>query len=377
MNVTLLEGVEANICKDCASSSLEAFEEMETPQASPSHPFLKPHQIKEKLDTFIVGQEDAKKILAVAVYNHYKRIRSTSKVEIQKTNIMLVGPTGSGKTYLMQTLANILNVPLVIVDATSLTEAGYVGEDVESILEKLIQKANGDIQKAEQGIVYIDEIDKVANKLIEGRKNARDISGEGVQQALLKMVEDSEIYVNVGNHPSTKRKKLLNTKHILFVCGGAFVGIQDIVKKRVEPQKSTSMGFHIATETKSDRAGDEEKEITQQDIIDFGFIPEFVGRVPVVAMLQELSKEDLANILVKPKNSIVKQYQALFRMDGIKLTFHKSAIDYIVEEAVRKKVGARGLKGVIEKKMYDIMYELPKQEQVKTYTITKDILFHH
>jgi ATP-dependent Clp protease ATP-binding subunit ClpX len=373
-NIEIIEGAEANICKECAISSLEAFEDMETNQISQENTFLKPHQIKEELDKFIVGQDDAKKILSVAVYNHYKRIHSTSKVDIQKTNIMLIGPTGSGKTYLMQTLAKILNVPLVIADSTSLTEAGYVGEDVESILEKLVQKADGDIKKAEKGIVYIDEIDKIANKSIEGRKNTRDISGEGVQQALLKMVEDSEIYVSLGGSPTTKKKVLINTKNILFVCGGAFVGINDIVQKRLEPKKTSHIGFSLPTENKVDESIDYDSEVTQQDVIDFGFIPEFVGRVPVVAVLKQLTKEDLANILMKPKNSVIKQYQALFRMDGVKLTFHQSAIDYIVEEATRKKVGARGLKGVIEKRMYDIMFDLPKQEDVKTYTITKEIL---
>ncbi|PLS19678.1 ATP-dependent Clp protease ATP-binding subunit ClpX [Bacillus sp. M6-12] len=375
-NVVLLEGAEANICKDCAVSSLEAFEEMVETQITQSNTFLKPHQIKEELDKYIVGQDDAKKILSVAVYNHYKRIHSNSKVDIQKTNIMLIGPTGSGKTYLMQILAKVLNVPLAIVDSTSLTEAGYVGEDVESILEKLIQKADGDIKRAEKGIIYIDEIDKIANKSIEGRKNTRDISGEGVQQALLKIVEDSEVYVNVGGSPTTKRKVLLNTKNILFVCGGAFVGINDIVKKRLEPKKTSSIGFSLPTESKAEEKVDYDKDVTQQDVIEFGFIPEFVGRVPVVAILKPLSKEDLANILVKPKNSVIKQYQALFRMDGVRLKFHQSAIDYIVEEAERKKVGARGLKGVIEKRMYDIMFELPKQSDVKSYTITKDVLLN-
>jgi ATP-dependent Clp protease ATP-binding subunit ClpX len=375
-NVALLEGAEATICKGCAVSSVEAFDEMVEANPSQTNAFLKPHQVKEELDKFIIGQDEAKKILSVAVYNHYKRINSNSKVDIQKTNIMLVGPTGSGKTYLMQTLAKILNVPLVIVDATSLTEAGYIGDDVESILEKLIQKADGDVKKAEKGIIYIDEIDKIANRTIENKKNSRDISGQGVQQALLKMIEDSEVHINMGGSHTVKRKIPVQTKNILFVCGGAFVGIEDIVKKRIEPKKVSSIGFNNMTETKTDENVDYEKEAKQQDIIEFGFIPEFVGRIPVVAVLNPLSKEDLSNILTKPKNSIIKQYQALFRMDGVKLTFHKTAIDHIVEEASRKKVGARGLKGVIEKRMYDIMFELPQQEDLTAYTITKEVLMN-
>lgn len=373
-NVRLLEGAEANICQSCAVLSLEEFEEIQEENTIKENSFLKPHQIKEELDKFIVGQDEAKKILSVAVYNHYKRINTTSKVDIQKTNIMLLGPTGSGKTYLMQILAKILNVPLVIVDATSMTEAGYIGEDVDSILEKLLQKADGDVKRAEKGIVYIDEIDKIANRSNEGRKNSRDISGQGVQQALLKMVEDSEIHINIGGSTTSKRKVAVHTKNILFVCGGAFVGIEDLVKKRIEPKKSSSIGFQPDSDLSGGQPIDVERDVTQQDIVDFGFIPEFVGRIPVVAVLQPLSKEDLSNILTKPKNSIIKQYQALFRMDGIKLTFHKNAIEHIVEEASRKNVGARGLKGVIEKRMYDIMFELPQQEDVTSYTITKELL---
>lgn len=373
-NVKLLEGAEANICQSCAVLSLEEFEEIQETSITKENTFMKPHQIKEELDKYIVGQDEAKKILAVAVYNHYKRINKTSKVDIQKTNIMLIGPTGSGKTYLMQTLATILNLPIVIVDSTSLTEAGYIGDDVESILEKLLQKAEGDVKKAEKGIVYIDEIDKIANRTSEGRKNTRDISGQGVQQALLKMVEDSEVHINISGSVTSKRKVAIQTKNILFVCGGAFVGIEELVKKRIEPKKTSSIGFQTETEQTDGQLVDMEKDITQQDIVDFGFIPEFVGRIPVVAVLQQLSKEDLSNILTKPKNSIIKQYQALFRMDGIKLTFHKNAIDHIVEEASRKNVGARGLKGVIEKRMYDIMFELPQQEDVTSYTITKELL---
>ncbi|WP_442870499.1 ATP-dependent Clp protease ATP-binding subunit ClpX [Aneurinibacillus sp. Ricciae_BoGa-3] len=372
-NVEILEGVEATICRECALASLETFDESTEDIILQPNAVLKPHQIKEQLDKYVIGQEDAKKILSVAVYNHYKRIHSKSKVDIQKTNVMMLGETGSGKTYLMQTLAKILNVPLVIVDATSLTEAGYVGEDVESILEKLLKKANNDIERAQKGIVYIDEIDKLANQTKDGRKSTKDISGEGVQQALLKMIEDSEVTIGLGESMMSKRKVLLQTKNILFVCGGAFVGIQDLVKNRLTPQKSMNIGFQ-STIHKIEPTVEYDKEISQQDIIEFGFIPEFVGRIPVIATLNPLTKEDLSQILVKPKNSIIKQYQALFRMDGVKLTFHQSAIEYIVEEAFKKKVGARGLRGVIERKMNELMFELPKQSDIKSYVITKETL---
>jgi ATP-dependent Clp protease ATP-binding subunit ClpX len=370
----LIEGVKACICKDCASLSVEAFAEMEDVQLLQNHTFLKPHEIKAELDKYIIGQEEAKKILSVAVYNHYKRIHSKSKVEIQKSNVLLIGPTGSGKTYLMQTLSKILNVPLAIVDATSLTEAGYVGEDVESILEKLLQKADGDIKKAERGIVYIDEIDKIASKTTEGRKDTRDISGQGVQEALLKMIEGSEVAIDIGNSHWKKQKVIINTKNILFVCGGAFVGIQDIAKKRLDPNKK-SIGFTVPSDSDVQK-NQTDYEITHEDVIEFGFIPEFVGRLPVIAVLNPLTKKELADILVKPKNSIIKQYQALFRMDGVRLKFHQNAIDFIVEEAMKKKIGARGLKSVIEKRMYDIMFELPKQKDIKTFTITKEILMN-
>lgn len=370
----LVDGIfnNAKTCKSCSESSLEEFEEILETKQLQSNTFLKPHEIKTELDKFIVGQEEAKMILSVAVYNHYKRINSKSKIDIQKSNIMLVGPTGSGKTYLIQMLAKILNVPLVIVDATSFTESGYVGEDVESILEKLLQKANGDMKKAESGIVYIDEIDKIANQRSENKKISRDISGEGVQQALLKMIEDTEFQVPLPGSHIGKHKGTIQTKNILFIAGGAFVGIDEILKERINPQNTSKIGFLLPS--KEDTNVDEENEITQQDIIEYGFIPEFVGRMPVVTTLNPLTKEDLRNIFTKTKNSVIKQYQALLRDDGIKLKFDNDAIEYIVEEAWNKKVGARGLKGVIEKRMYKIMYDLAEQENVETFTITKEIL---
>ena len=373
-NITIIDGMGAAICNNCSSICNEVFSEATIVSSNPISGIKKPHQIKADLDKYVIGQDDAKKILSVAVYNHYKRIHAKTNVDIQKTNILLIGPTGSGKTYLMQTLANILDVPIVIVDATSLTEAGYVGEDVESILEKLLKKAGGDIQKAQKGIVYIDEIDKLANKVVEGRKNTKDISGEGVQQALLKIIENSDVAITIQNNPYEKVKHMINTKNILFVCGGAFVGIDKITQKRVSPKEIKKVGFCSANNVNKPNPSTFIKEANHDDVIEFGFIPEFIGRIPVIATLNELTKNDLKNILTKPKNAILKQYKALFKIDGISLDFNSEAIDYVVDEAIKKKIGARGLKGVIEKSMYDIMYELPQKENITSFTVTEDIL---
>lgn len=363
----LLEGMEANICGECIETCVEEF--LSTNYVNRLNKILKPHEIKAELDKHVVGQEEAKRILSVAVYNHYKRNHVKSKIDIQKSNILMIGPTGSGKTYIIQTLAKILDVPLVIADATSLTQAGYVGDDVESLLEKLVIKARGDIQKAEQGIVYIDEIDKIASYDADSHSRYRDVSGQGVQESLLKIIEDSEVHLHIGSHPIFKQRIIINTKNILFICGGAFVGLGDIVKKRITG-KSKQLGF---TADHSSDLTTEEKEITHQDLIDFGFIPEFVGRFPIIATLNPLSKVDMINIL---KSAILKQYQELFRMDGVKLKFHKNAIEYIAEEALRKKVGARGLKGIIERKMYDLMFEIPQHNDINSFVITKEMLMN-
>lgn len=371
--VVLVEGAEAKICKSCAETVLEELTELVGIATASGKVFKKPHEIKEELDKYVIGQDEAKKILSVAVYNHYKRINRKSNVDIQKTNVLMIGPSGTGKTFIIQTLARILDVPLVIADATTLTEAGYVGEDVESILEKLIRKAGGDIEKAERGIVYIDEIDKIATENAEGNTRAKDVGGRGVQEALLKIVEDSEVQIDMGGSPLSKKKSSINTKNILFVCGGAFVGLEKVAKER-QNNKPKYIGFSTTPETPSKPTLTSESEITQQDVIKFGLIPELVGRIPMIATLNPLTKEDLSQILTKPKNAILKQYQSLFRMDGVKVKFHKDAVQYIAEQAIEKKVGARGLKGVIEKKMYQLMFDLPQCEGIETFTVTKEML---
>lgn len=370
----LAEGAEGKICNECAEIVMEELQErISTIQNSSGKIFKKPHEIKEELDKYVVGQEEAKKILSVAVYNHYKRINRKSKIDIQKTNVLMTGPSGSGKTYILQILAKILDVPFVIVDATSITEAGYVGEDVESILEKLVEKAGGDIEKAERGIVYIDEIDKIATENADSNTRTKDVGGRGVQESLLKIVEDSEVQIDLGS-PLAKKKSTINTKNILFVCGGAFVGLDKIVKQRTSNSETKTIGFSTAPVKSSPPTLPVNADITQQDVIKFGLIPELVGRIPMIAVLNPLTQEDLSNILTKPKNAILKQYEALFRQDGVKVRFNKDAVQYIAEEAISKKVGARGLKGVIEKKMYQLMFDLPQYENIKTFTITKGML---
>lgn len=363
----VIEGASALICKECAETCVE---EMQAPLNTPSKQGLKPHEIKEELDRFVIGQDEAKKLLSVAVYNHYKRIHMKTKVDIQKSNIMIVGPTGSGKTYLLETLSRILDVPLVIADATSLTQAGYVGDDVETILEKLIIKAGGDVQKAEQGIVYIDEIDKIASYEVDGRKRTKDIAGQAVQESLLKMIEGNEVHLQMGNQRLNKQRVILNTKNILFIFGGAFVGLQDILQSRTKGVTKT-VGFTTPAIPTDDI---QDQELSQQDLVSYGFIPEFMGRIPVIAVLNPLRKEDLMSILVKPKNAVLKQYQALLQMDGVKLSFHAKAVEHIAEEAMKKNVGARGLKGIVEKRMYDLMYSLPQKEEIKSLIITKEML---
>lgn len=359
-----IEGINGQICIDCLEICNEKIGEIFADKISDKINLKKPYEIKKELDKYVIGQEETKKILSVAVYNHYKRINYKGKVEIQKSNIFLIGPTGSGKTYLMQTLAKILDVPLVIVDATSFTEAGYVGEDVDNILVALLQKTGQDVKKAEKGIVFIDEIDKIAKS---NDTRGRDIGGEGVQRALLKMIEGSEISVAINNGLFEKNKVTINTKDILFVFGGAFVGLDKIRNDRLN-KNNVNMGF--IKNNLENSFNYQSDEIIQEDLIKFGFIEEFVGRVPIITELKKLTKEDLVNILIKPKNAILKQYIELFEMDGIKIKFDYDTIEYIAEMALRKNMGARGLKAIIEKHMLELMYSLPKQKK-KEFVITK------
>ena len=365
-NSAFVQGATAIICRDCVNACNELISE-DFNINTVGEEAIKPHLIKKELDKYVIGQEEAKKILSVAVYNHYKRINVKSKVEIQKTNILLQGPTGSGKTYLMENLAKILNIPLVIVDANTFTEAGYVGEDVENILNRLLKKANGNIKKAEKGMVYIDEIDKLAKKNFDLDK--KDVGGEGVQQALLKMLEGADVYVEQSDG-FMNQKTPINTSNILFVLGGAFVGIDEIIKKR-DPSLKKSIGFNSINNKEKEKPIN--LELTHDDLIEFGFIPEFVGRIPVIVTLSHLKEDELKKILTKPKNAILKQYKALFKADGINLKFNDSAIDYIVSEAMKKNIGARGLRSVIEKQMYEIMFDAP-QKEIKNLTVTKEML---
>ena len=342
---------------------------------------ISPKEIKAILDDYVIGQEEAKKILAVAVYNHYKRIynedvmKGKDDVEIQKSNILLLGPTGCGKTLLASTLAKILQVPFAIADATTLTEAGYVGEDVENILLKLIQAADGDIAKAERGIVYIDEIDKITRKS-ENPSITRDVSGEGVQQALLKIIEGTVASVppqGGRKHPHQEMLQI-NTANILFICGGAFEGLENIIKDRTG-KKSIGFGSKIESEKEVSKYKVFE-ELLPQDLLKFGLIPEFIGRLPVVATLKELDKEALGKILVEPKNSLVKQYKKLFEIDNVELVFKEDAISAIVDKAVERKTGARGLRSIIEEIMTDIMFEIPSNPKIAKCTITRDTVLN-
>lgn len=333
-----------------------------------------PHVIKGNLDDYVMGQEQAKKVLAVGVYNHYKRIlaeKTDDDVEIEKSNMLMLGPTGSGKTFMVKTMARLLQVPLAITDATALTEAGYIGDDVESVISKLLASADNDVELAERGIVYIDEIDKIAKKQ---NTNNRDVSGESVQQALLKLLEGADIEVPVGatNKNAMVPMTTVNTSHILFICGGAFPGLEDIIKKRLTSQGT--MGFGSELRDKYDNDKDLFAKVETEDIREYGLIPEFIGRLPIVFSLQAMDGDLLVDVLSKPKNAIIKQYRKLLHMDEVELEFEEEALRAVAKKAAAKKTGARALRSIIEEFMMDIMYEIPKDEMIGKVVITKDYI---